>query len=52
MAFKVHVSSGPTGHLPNFLELLSLDSCGPELHRIASELEERLNMQYCGNSTR
>ena len=52
MAFIVHVSAGPIDHLPDFLELLSLDPGGPELHRIASELEERLNIQFCGNSTR
>ena len=52
MAFIVYVSTGPTGHLPDFLELLSLDPRGPELHRTASELEERSNVQFCGNSTR
>ena len=52
MAFIVYVSAGPIRHLPDFLELLSLDLRGNELHRIASEQEERLNMQFCGNSTR
>ena len=37
----VHVITGPIGHLSDLLELLSLDPGGPELHRIASKLEER-----------
>ena len=37
MAFMVHVT-GSIGHLSDFLELLP---GGPELHRIASKLEER-----------
>ena len=37
----VHVITGPIGHLSDFLELLPLDPDGPELHRIASKLEER-----------
>ena len=41
MAFIVHVVTGPTGHLSDFLELLPLDPGGPELHKIASKLEER-----------
>ena len=36
MAFMVHV----IGHLSDFLELLPLEPGGPELHRIASKLEE------------
>ena len=39
-----HSSADPTGHLPNFRDLLSLGLPGLELHRIASELEERLNV--------
>ena len=49
MAFMVHVI---IGHLSDFLELLPLDPGGPELHRIASKLEERRNVQFHGNSTR
>ena len=41
MAFMVHVITGSIGHLSVFLELLPLDPGGPELHRIASKLEER-----------
>ena len=41
MAFMVHVITGPVGHLSDFLDLLPLDPAGPELHRIASKLEER-----------
>ena len=41
MAFIVHVITGPIGHLSDFLELLPSDPGGPELHRIASKLEER-----------
>ena len=41
MAFMVHVITSPIGHLSDFLELLPLDPGGPELHKIASELEER-----------
>ena len=52
MPFIVHVSAGPTGHLPDFLELLSLDLRGPVLHRFASELEERSKVQFCGKPTR
>ena len=37
VAFVVHVIS----HLSDFLELLPLEPGGPELHRIASKLEER-----------
>ena len=49
----VHVIiTGPIGHLSNFFELLPLDPGGPELHRIASKLEERWNVQSYGNSTR
>ena len=36
MTFMVHV----IGHLSDFLELLPLEPGGPELHRIASKLEE------------
>ena len=39
MALIVHVSTGPLYAICN-LDLLSLDLCGPELHRIASELEK------------
>ena len=39
MAFMVHVVL--VGHLSDFLELLPLEPGGPELHRIASKLEER-----------
>ena len=52
MAFIVHVSAGPIGQLFDFLELLPSDVRGPELHRIASELEGGLNVQFCGNSAR
>ena len=48
----VHVITGPIGYLSDFLELLPLDPGGPELHRIASKLEERLNVQSYGSSTR
>ena len=41
VAFMVHATTGPIGHLPDFLELLPLDPGGPERHRIASKLEER-----------
>ena len=37
VAFMVHV----IGQLSDFLELLPLEPGGPELHRIASKLEER-----------
>ena len=37
----VHVITDPIGNLSDFLELLPLDPSGPELHRIASKLEER-----------
>ena len=37
MAFMVHV----VGHLSDFLALLPLEPGGPELHGIASKLEER-----------
>ena len=36
VTFMVHV----IGHLSYFLELLPLEPGGPELHRIASKLEE------------
>ena len=49
MAFIVHVCAGPIGHLTDFVELLPSDLCGPELHRAASELGKRLNIQFCGN---
>ena len=48
----VHISVRPIGHLFDFPELLLLDLRGSELHRIVSELEERLNFHFCGNSTR
>ena len=41
MAFIVHVITGPIGHLSDFVEVLPLDLGDPELHRIASKLEER-----------
>ena len=37
----VHVITDPIGHLSDFLELPPLDPGGPELHKIASKLEER-----------
>ena len=41
VAFMVHVITGSIGHLSDFLELLPLNPGGPELHWIASKLEER-----------
>ena len=40
VAFMVHVITGPIDHLSDFVELLPLDPGGPELHRIATNLEE------------
>ena len=48
----VQVSVGLIGHLSEFLQLLPLDLRGPEFYSFVLELEERLNFQFCGNSTR
>ena len=40
-----HVTVGPINNLSDFLELPPLHLRSSELHRIASKLEERLNIQ-------
>ena len=48
----MHANVGLIDHLSDSLQLLQLDPRGPEPDSISSELEERLNSQFCGNSTR